>query len=198
MQPEKVFALGIAAAPILLTLAQWVTFRIARRARQEARSGERFAWTIGRLAAFVGLIGLGLLAFPAALYALIASFLVVPWPIAWPAATALFVTGVAGIGTASYIFSNSPARMSLIRLSGLINVAVLAWSSLQLTLLSSGPPDWFQPGITDGAGRLEKRLLLSFPDIGNVTDIEYGEVRGTGAVELSVAGNYGARFFSQS
>ncbi len=42
MQPEKVFALGIASAPILLTLAQWVTFRIARRARQEARSGERF------------------------------------------------------------------------------------------------------------------------------------------------------------
>jgi len=198
MQLGKVFALGIATVPILLTLVQWVTFRIARRARQEAGSGQRFAWTIGRLAAFGGLIGVGLVAFPAALYALILSFLAVPWPISWPAAAALFVTGVAGVGTALFIFSNSPARMSLIRLSGLINIAVLAWSSLQLTLLSTGPPDWFQPGITDGAGRLEKRLLLSFRDIGNVTDIEYGDVRGTGAVELSVAGNYGARFFSKS
>jgi len=198
MQIERAFALGIAAAPILLTVAQWLTFRIARRARQDAASGKRFAWTIGRLTAFGGLVGFGLVAFPAALYAWLTSFVAVPWQLSWPASAALFVTGLAGIGTALFVLSDSPERTNLIRLSGFINAAVLAWCALRLALLPNGPSDWFQPGIRAGAGRLEKRLFLSFHSVGNVTDIEYGELRTPGDVELGVAGNFGARFFSQS
>ena len=194
---RKTLRAGIAVVPSLLTLALWITFRVARRARPEAGSGERFAWTLGRVAAFGALVSIALIAFPAALFALAESLLVVPWPISWPVAAALLLTGAAGIDAASLIFSNSPRRKTLIRRTGLINAAVLAWSSLQLMMLPAGPPELFQAGIKAGAGRFEKKLLLNVDGVGSVTDIEYGDVRGAG-VELSVAGNYGARFFSRS
>jgi hypothetical protein len=198
MQREKLLALGIAIAPPLLTIAQWATFRIVRRASQQATPGHRFAWTVGRLTAFAAFIAVAVVTLPAAFYAFLASIVVVPWPIAWPSAAALLLTGGTGIVTALLLFSKTPPRMSLIRVSGLINVVVLLWSSTQLRLLSGGPPDWFQPGVKYGSGRFEKRLLLNLHNIGSITDILYGNNCGAEAIELGVAGNYGARFFSHS
>jgi hypothetical protein len=59
-------------------------------------------------------------------------------------------------------------------------------------------PDWMLPGVRVGSDRLEKKLFLSLRNVGPVTDIQRGELRSPGKVELGVAGNYGAGFFDDS
>ena len=52
-------------------------------------------------------------------------------------------------------------------------------------------------GVRAGSGRLDKKLFLNLDNIGSVTDIQHGELRSPGIIELGVAGNYGARFFDE-
>jgi hypothetical protein len=63
---------------------------------------------------------------------------------------------------------------------------------------SESLPDRMQPGVQTGVGSLDKRLLASVDGIGSVTDIQHGELRSRGKVELGIAGNYGARFFDEA
>jgi len=42
---------------------------------------------------------------------------------------------------------------------------------------------------------LEKKLFMNLSNIGSVTDIQRGELRSPGKIELGIAGKYGARFF---
>ena len=56
-------------------------------------------------------------------------------------------------------------------------------------------PDWMHPGVRLGSSNIQKSLFHKFDGIGLVSDIEYGELRSPGEIELGVAGNYGARFF---
>src|SRR5258705_10332348 len=58
-------------------------------------------------------------------------------------------------------------------------------------------PDWMQLGVRAGSGRLDKKLFLSLDNIGSVTDIQRGELRSSGIIELGVAGNYGATVFDE-
>jgi hypothetical protein len=59
-------------------------------------------------------------------------------------------------------------------------------------------PDWMQPGVRTGVGSLDKWLLASVDGIGSVTEIQHGELRSRGKVELGIAGDYGARFFDEA
>ncbi len=65
-------------------------------------------------------------------------------------------------------------------------------------LAAESLPEWMQPGVRKGVGSLEKRLFLNVGNIGTVTDIQRGNLRSPGVIELGVAGNYGARFFDQA
>jgi hypothetical protein len=58
-------------------------------------------------------------------------------------------------------------------------------------------PDSMMPGVKAGSDRLEKKLFLSFDNLGFITDIQKGKLRSPGKVELGVAGEYGARFFDE-
>jgi hypothetical protein len=58
-------------------------------------------------------------------------------------------------------------------------------------------PAWMQPGVRVNSARLEKKPLLTFDDMGLVTDIQRGELRSPGNIELGIAGNYGAKFFDE-
>jgi hypothetical protein len=60
------------------------------------------------------------------------------------------------------------------------------------------PPDWMQPGLRVGSGRLGKRLFLNLDGIGTVTDIQPGALQSPGTFELGVAGLYGATFFDKA
>jgi len=62
---------------------------------------------------------------------------------------------------------------------------------------ASEQPDWMQPGVRTGSGVLPKKLFMNLSNIGSVTDIQRGELRSPGKVELGVAGEYGARFFDE-
>ena len=55
-----------------------------------------------------------------------------------------------------------------------------------------------QPGVRTGADRLDKRPFVGLEHLGDVTDIQFGELRLPGKTELGVAGYHGAGFFDQS
>ncbi len=55
-----------------------------------------------------------------------------------------------------------------------------------------------QPGVLTGSDLLQKKLLMNLSNIGFVTDIQRGELRSPGKIELGIAGEYGARFFDEN
>ena len=63
---------------------------------------------------------------------------------------------------------------------------------------SESMPGWMQPGVRTGIGTLAKRLYATADGMGSLTDIQYGELRARGKVELGIAGNYGAGFFDEA
>ncbi len=64
--------------------------------------------------------------------------------------------------------------------------------------MAAALPEWMQPGVRVGAGVFDKSLFLSLYTAGVVTDIERGEIRIPGKIELGVAGEDGAWFFDES
>jgi len=186
-------------AAMLLTIAEWSAFRIARTAWSELSESRVPVWTRNRVLACAGLVTASLAAFPLALYAFWASFFV-SWQILWPTAAAFVATGLAGVATAGTLLVKPLRRPILIALAGLANIALLLWASY--TLIAAPRvgvlPEWMQPGVRSGTDYFDKKVFLTLDNIGTVTDIERVDLRSSGLSELGIAGNYGARLFESS
>jgi len=84
-----------------------------------------------------------------------------------------------------------------------IRATLLAVLSLVGLTINCGLPtadrlaESMMPGVKAGSDRVEKRVFLNLDNMGYVTDIQNGELRSPGKVELGVAGEYGARFFDE-
>ncbi|HZQ94304.1 MAG TPA: hypothetical protein VFA67_04795 [Candidatus Sulfotelmatobacter sp.] len=75
--------------------------------------------------------------------------------------------------------------------------ALIVLMSFALSDCRHKDPDWIQPGIRTGAALFTRGTFLVTPSTGRVTDIEFGELRAPGKLELGVAGEYGAEFFDR-
>ena len=80
------------------------------------------------------------------------------------------------------------------KIAALLSLLVLGTSGC-VQSGSSEQPDWIQPGVRTGSALLQKKLFMNLSNIGSVTDIQRGELRSPGKIELGIAGKYGARFF---
>ncbi len=76
--------------------------------------------------------------------------------------------------------------------------ALIVLMSFALSDCTHKDPDWIQPGIRAGAALFTRGTFLVTPSTGRVTDIEFGELRAPGKLELGVAGEYGAEFFDRN
>jgi len=86
----------------------------------------------------------------------------------------------------------------MMRIRAAIGLLCVALAVLAGASSSAALPEWMEPGVRVGANRLDKSVRLNVNPIGLVTDIERGEIRVAGKVELGVAGDYGAGFFDDS
>lgn len=88
--------------------------------------------------------------------------------------------------------------MTPIRVFAISTFCTIALAVLVAAASFAALPQWMEPGVRVGANRLDKSVFLNVYSVGLVTDIERGEIRVAGKVELGVAGEYGAGFFDES
>jgi|GEM_PF-4239520 len=182
MQPDTLMKLIAGSAPALaalLTLGQLVAFRAARERRSESMPGVPPKSAGVRFAPYAFLIALSVAAFPIGFYTFALSLVVPPWQIFWAVGAAMVLSGLAGLITAIVMHFRFVKRPLLIYAVGAADLALMAaaWFILAAYPKDTEMPAPMKHGVRTNREELQKRLFLSVPGLGPITDIEHGEIR---------------------